>query len=414
MKDLKKQLKRYARLLIENGVHLKKGQLLVITLPVEQVEFGLLLKETAYEYGAGLVEMEYRDDASSRIDYLYADEKVLSKVKESTRLKTIERQKEGAAFLHISSPNPDLMKGVDARKAGRIQQARSKATNDLAAYQMKSEGSWCVAAMPNAAWAKKVFPKIKDADQAVEALYEAIFHTVYLDRKGDPVKNWQAHGDLIRAHCTILNDYAFTALRFKNGHGTDLLVTLVENHIWGGGREFASKTRQWFDPNIPTEEVFTAPHRMKTEGTVEASRPLNLNGTLVEGFGFTFHKGKVVDFHARKGKEALETLLETDAGSRRLGEVALVPYDSNISNLNLLFYSTLFDENAACHLALGASYPTTCVAGEGMTDPELRQHGMNTSAIHVDFMFGTEDLSCDGLLADGTAVPVFRKGNFVF
>ena len=414
MKDWNKQLKRYARLLIENGVHVKKGQLLVITVPVEHASFGHLLKETAYQYGAGLVEMEYRDGRSGRIDYLLGDEKQLSAVRESTRLKAMERQKAGAAFLYVDSPDPDLMKGVDARKAGRIQQARRKAMHDLSAYEMKSEGQWCAAAIPNAAWAKKVFPSIKDPDQALDALYEAIFHTVYLDQKGDPVKNWSRHGDVIRKHCEILNDYAFTALHFYNRYGTDLMVPLVPEHIWGGGREFASKTKQWFDPNIPTEEVFVAPHRMKTEGTVEASRPLNLNGILVEGFGFTFHKGKVVDFHARRGKDALETLLNTDSGSRRLGEVALVPYDSNISNLNLLFYDTLFDENAACHLALGASYPTTRKNGERMSERELRAAGMNTSAIHEDFMFGTEDLSCDGLLPDGTSVPVFRAGNFVF
>ncbi|MBR2677540.1 MAG: aminopeptidase [Solobacterium sp.] len=411
---LQTQLKRYARLIIEEGINVKKGQRLVIAIPVELVGFGRMLQETAYEAGAGFVELDYEDEVSAKISYCHADEKRLSTVPESLRMKLMEEQKEGSAFLRIVSSNPDLMKGTDERKIGRIRQARGKALQDLSEYQMKSLGAWCVAAMPNAAWARKVFPKIKNDEQAVEALYEAIFHTVYLDRKGDPVANWKKHQDTIMEHCRIMNEYRFKELYFHNAAGTDLHVPLVDEHIWGGGREFASVTKQWFDPNLPTEEIFTAPHRMKTEGTVVASRPLNLGGTLIENFRFTFHKGKVTAFSAKKGKDALEMLLESDNGARRLGEVALVPFDSNISNLNLLFYNTLFDENAACHLALGASYPTTRTGGDAMREKELRACGMNTSSIHVDFMFGTEDLLCDGITADNRRVPVFRKGNFVF
>ncbi len=411
---LETQLKRYARLIIEDGIVLKKGQRLVITVPVEHAAFGRMLQEAAYQAGAGFVELEFEDEISAKIGYQYADEKTLSRVPESLRMKLKEQQKDGAAILHIISSDPDLMKGIDERKSGRVRQARAKALYDLSEYTMKSLGAWCVAAMPNAAWARKVFPKIKDEKKAVEALYEAIFHTVYLDQKGDPVANWKKHQDTIMEHCRIMNEYHFKELYFHNAIGTDLHVPLVDRHVWGGGREFASVTKQWFDPNLPTEEIFTAPHRMKTEGTVAASRPLNLDGTLIEDFRFTFHKGKVIDFSARKGKDALEMLLESDKGSRRLGEVALVPFDSNISNLNLLFYETLFDENAACHLALGASYPTTWEGGDALSEKELRARGMNTSSVHVDFMFGTEDLLCDGITADGEQVPVFRKGNFVF
>ena len=404
---------RYAKLIIEQGINIKQGQMLVIRIGVEHTAFARLLKKTAYECGSGRVVIEYDDDASLNLDYRYAPEKELSTVRESEKQKLREEQAAGAALLHIISYDPDVMKGVDEGKAGRIRQARGLALHDLVQYQMKSEGAWCVAALPNPRWAKKVFPKLKE-EEAMTALTDAIFHTVGLDQKGDAVKNWKKHGDVLREHCRILNEYAFDALHFYNGIGTDLMVPLVKNHIWGGGSEFASVTKQWFDPNIPTEEVFTAPHRMKTEGRVVASRPLNLSGTLVDGFSFDFHKGKVVSFRAKKGKTALETLLASDKGAVRLGEVALVPYDSRISDLHILFYDTLFDENAACHLALGASYPTTVKGGDALSEKELRALGMNVSSVHEDFMFGTEDLSADGISADGCVVPVFRKGRFVF
>lgn len=407
-------LKNYARVLIECGVNLRKGQLLVLSVPVEHASFGRMLQETAYACGAGRVEMVYVDEKARRNDYILADEKELKTVRESELLRMKEHQDARAAFLYISSVDPDLMKGTDEEKNGRIRRARGKIIAPYKDYEMNSEGQWCMAALPSAAWARKVFPKAKNDEEAVDALYEAIFHTVYLDRKGDPVRNWQKHEDELRRHVAVMNDYAFRALHFKNELGTDLLVPLVDGHLWGGGSELASKTGQWFDANIPTEEIYTAPHRLKTEGKVVASRPLNHNGSLVEDFSFTFHKGKVTDFTARKGKKTLESILSSDDGSVRLGEVALVPFDSNISNLDILFYDTLFDENAACHLALGASYPTTIRKGEDMDKKQLRAHGMNTSSVHEDFMFGTPDLEADGILADGTRVPVFRKGNFVF
>ncbi len=410
----KKQLKTYARLIIENGMNLRPGQTLVMTVPAEHFEFARLLQEEAYRCGAGKVEIEYTDPVAQRNNYLYASEERLSKVRESEIQKRLETQGEKAAFLHIVSDYPGIFKGVDEEKAGRVRIARAKALRQVQEYTLKSYGQWCVAAMPNRAWAKQVFPKIKDEEEALEKLYEAIFHTVYMDRKGSASANWRRHGDMIRRHCEIMNQYQFAALHFTSGIGTDLLVPLPKDHIWGGGRELASVTGQWFDPNIPTEEIFTAPHRMKTEGKVAASRPLCIDGQIIDGFSFTFHKGKVTDWKAKKGAATLEALLASDSGSVRLGEVALVPYDSSISNLNLLFYDTLFDENAACHLALGAAYPTSVKGGELMSDKELRQAGLNVSSIHEDFMFGTEDLSVTGIASDGAETPVFRNGNFVF
>ena len=409
-----KQLKQYARLLICQGINLYPGQMLVISIPAEHYMFARLLQEEAYRAGAGRVKIEFSNHIAARNDYLYGDEASLSHVRPSELLRRKEAQEEHAAFLSIISDHPGSLKGVDEEKAGRIRRARSKALRSVQEYTLKSQGQWCAAAMPNTDWAKKVFPDIRDDEQALDALYDAIFHTVCLDKSGSAIKNWQKHGDEIRRHCDMMNAFQFAALHFKNGIGTDLLVPLPANHIWGGGRETASLTGQGFDPNIPTEEIFTAPHRLKTEGTVTASRPLCVDGQIIDQFSFTFRKGKVTDWKAKKGKKTLEGLLKSDSGSVRLGEVALVPYDSNISNLNLLFYETLFDENAACHLALGAAYPTSVAGGEQFDDAQLRKAGLNTSMIHVDFMFGTEDLTVTGIAKDGSKTAVFRGGNFVF
>jgi len=408
-----KKLKQYAALIIA-GINLKEGQEVVIRIPVEHQEFAHLLQKTAYENHAGRVVIRYEDMAASRNDLYYGDEKALSRVDESELLRAREEQARGSAYIHIISEIPGIYKGCDEEKSGRIRRSRSLGLKPVQEYTTKSLGQWTVAALPNPVWARKVFPDIRDDQKAVEALYNAIFETVCLNRKGNPVRNWRKHGETIQNHCRILNEYQFKALHFRNSIGTDLLVPLVRNHIWGGNSELALQTGQMFDPNIPTEEVFTTPDCRKTEGTVVASRPLVENGHVIDRFGFTFHKGKVVEYHAAKGKKTLESILSSDRGSVRLGEVALVPYDSPISRMNLMFYETLFDENAACHLALGASYPTCMEGGETMSDRELRALGSNVSSVHVDFMFGTEDLMADGITKDGSEVPVFRNGSFVF
>lgn len=409
----RKKLKQYAALLVD-CVNLKEGQELIIRIAAEHAEFGRLLKELAYKEKAGKVTIVFEDEESTRLDYLYADEKKLSRVPESELLRQREEQAREVAYLNVISESADAFRRCDEDKCGRVRQARSRALKPVQDYTLKSQGQWCVGALPNRAWAKQVFPKIKDEDKAVEALYDAIFETVYMNKRGNPRKNWEKHGEILREHCRIMNEYRFAALHFTSGLGTDLLVPLAKGHIWGGGSEKASITGQWFDPNIPTEEIFTAPDCRKTEGKVVASLPLNHDGALIDHFSFEFHKGKVVNYKAAKGKKTLESILKADRGSVRLGEVALVPYDSAVSNTNLLFYNTLFDENAACHLALGACYPTTIEGGESLSDKELLKLGGNSSCMHVDFMFGTEDLSADGILPDGSEVPVFRKGNFVF
>ena len=408
-----KQLKDYARLIIERGIHPVQGQTVVIRVPVEHYAFGRLLQETAYRSGAGHVIMEYQDAFEEAINSRYAEEGRLSEVRPSEISKLLETQAQHAAYLSIVSPDPSVMKGTDEEKIGRIRAARRKAMKATREYSQKSLGQWCVAALPNAAWAHQVFPELKKDEEAVEALYEAIFHTIYMDQRGDVVKNWTAHEASIRTHCDLLNQLQLKKLHFYNSLGTDLFVPLIKDHIWSGGSETASLNHRSFSPNLPTEEVFTTPDCRKTEGKVVASRPLVVGGQIVEGFSFEFHKGKVVSWKAKKGRKTLESLLGTDAGSMRLGEVALVPYSGSVSQLNRLFYNTLFDENAACHLALGASYPTCLSGGELMSEAELKRAGSNVSAIHEDFMFGTADLSVDGIDENGDVIAIFREGNFV-
>jgi len=277
---------------------------------------------------------------------------------------------------------------------------------------MSNKNAWCVVSIPTESWAKKVFPE--DApDAAVENLWQAIFAAVRLAPGEDAAARWQKHIEFLARAAKFMNDHAFSRLEYKNALGTNLSIELPERHIWMGGAE---KTQDGvtFVANMPTEEIYTLPKRDGVNGTVRATRPLNVNGNLVEGFSLTFKDGKVVDYKTERGAEILKELFSTDEGASYLGEVALVPYDSPISKSGVLFFNTLFDENAACHLAFGKAYPTCIEGGEAMTSVELLQRGVNDSLVHEDFMVGSRDLAIDGIEADGTRVPVFREGNFAF
>jgi len=265
--------------------------------------------------------------------------------------------------------------------------------------------------VPNEEWAGRMFPQLSLAD-AMERLWEEILRCVYVEADKDPVKTWELRDRSFQTRIAKLNEFAFRQLHFQNAAGTDLYVGLVDHHIWGGGSEMAQNGIR-FNPNIPTEEVFTTPHKDRVNGTVYASRPLLYNGNLIKNFHFTFENGIVTDFDAEEGKDVLEAMLTMDEGSKSLGEVALVPYDSAISQSGLLFYNTLYDENASCHLALGNAYPSCMENGLNMSETELKEHGNNLSLIHVDFMFGSEDMKVMGEKADGTWISVFENGNFV-
>jgi aminopeptidase len=276
---------------------------------------------------------------------------------------------------------------------------------------MGNRAPWTIVAAPNPVWAKQVFPKL-DEDAALEALWNAIFDASRVTIDNDPVQAWNDHNRTLLAHNQILNAYNFKHLHFKNALGTDLIVELVKDHVWAGGGEHDTKGI-YFNPNIPTEETFTMPYKWGTRGKVVATKPLNYQGKLIDDFYLVFDQGKVVEFDAKKEKQALENILNTDEGSRYIGEIALISHDSPISNTNILFLNTLFDENASCHMALGRAYPMNVKNGIHTSIEELEKIGYNNSMNHVDFMFGSQDMEIVGLTHDGKKVQVFKNGNFV-
>lgn len=408
-----KLLRKYARLVIQKGVNVQKGQLLVINSDVTQYQLARMCMEEAYQYGAGEVWIHWYDQEASRLSLQYADTETLCKVAEYQLKFREETQKRRYCTLSLVSDVPGLFAGIDPVRMGKVSQAKSRAFRPYQTYTMNNLGQWCVAAAANPAWARKVFPAL-DEKEAEEALWKAIFATVCLKEDNDVIADWTAHGNAIKEHCRILNDLHLEKLHYTNSLGTDLTVHLSPLAIWGGGSEKAVLNQAEFDPNMPTEEVFTTPMRNGVDGKVYSSRPLDLDGQMVENFSFTFRNGLVTDFTAEKGKDALQHLLDTDEGSRRLGEAALVAYDSPISQMNLLFYNTLFDENASCHLALGACYPTQLQGGGDMSEEDLLKQGGNISSVHVDFMFGTRDMEIVGTDFEGKETVIFHNGNFAF
>ena len=411
MNNKESLLKEFAHLAVEVGVNVQPGQLLVINAPIVAKDLVEMIAKRAYEVGAGRVMVNWQDDFSSKLFYEYASDERLTEVPEFTieRLKYIVVEK--GAVISITSPNPEMLKDVDPKKIALASNASAPKYKFYSEHMMASKSQWSIIAYPNEAWAHKVFPELNKGE-AVEKLLEAILYTSRVDANSDAVENWKNHMHNLDVHNQILNDYNFKSLHFKNSLGTDLDIELVENHIWAGGGEL-SGDGIFFVPNIPTEENFTMPHNQKINGTVVSTKPLNVRGKVIPEFKLTFKDGRVVDFEAKEEYETLKTLLETDEGSKSLGEVALVSYDSPISNLNILFYNTLFDENASCHLALGNAYSMNIKNGTNMTEEELKKFGYNVSNIHVDFMFGSRDMEIVGTTHTGEKVTIFRKGNFV-
>lgn len=410
--ESKEMFRKLAKLAVRRGVNVQKGQPLIIKASVRDEEFVEMCVKEAYEAGASYVQVEWSSQTISKLDYQYQDDKELARIPQDLYDRQVRFIQYKACFLHILSDQPDGMNDVNPEKISIHQMAFGKKMHDLSKYTMNNEGQWCVIGVPSKEWAHTVFPTLSE-EEAYQKLKDAIFMTSRVTEDSDPIENWKKHDAELIAHAKKMTSYQFQALRFTSGLGTDLTVGLVKNHIWMGGGD-TTPEGVYFDPNIPTEEVFCMPDCHKTEGKVFAAKPLSYGGTVIEDFWFEFKQGKVVDFGARKGKETLAKMLDFDEGSRRLGEVALVPYDSPISNANILFFNTLYDENAACHLALGACYPENIENGIHMSEEELTQHGANSSVQHVDFMFGTKDMDINGICEDGTEVPVFRKGNFVF
>lgn len=407
-----KMYEKLAELAVRRGVNVQKGQPLIIRAAVRDAEFVRMVVRKAYEAGAKSVTVDWTDQELSRMNFDYQSIETLSDIPDWVYDRMKNQQDNGAAYLGIMSDKPGGLKDCDPKKLNAYQQAYHRKVADLQAYTMNNIGQWCLFGIPSVEWAKVVFPDLPD-EEAFEKLGDAIFAVTRVTEDNDPVKDWQEHDEELIRHAGKLTEYQFKALHFTSGLGTDLTVELVKDHIWCGGGCFTPKG-VYFDPNMPTEEVFCMPLKTGTNGIVHASKPLSYQGKVIEDFWFRFENGKVVDFDAKKEKETLKSLVEFDEGSCYLGEVALVPYDSPISRSGILFFDTLYDENAACHLALGNPYPENLKGGTEMSEEELLAHGANKSMTHEDFMFGTKDMSIDGITEDGKAVPVFRNGNFVF
>ena len=410
MNNLSLLKKEYAKLIIREGLNIQKGQRLAISCPVEGADFARLCAAAAYEAGCRDVIMRWNDDELTRLRYLYAQEDVFDSVNPWDSMFSDMISEEGAAWLAIYAENPENLKGVDPDRIRRAQISHGQATAKFREREMRNDFPWCVCSIPTKAWACSVFPDLGE-EAAVEILWEEILKACRVDSE-NAIANWKAHSDELQRHVEILNNYDFKSLHYTNSLGTDLVVGLPEGHFWAGGEEKTSKGVT-FSANIPTEEVFTLPKRDSINGVVYASRPLCHNGNIISDFYFVIKNGKIAEVHAGQGEDILKDAIAVDEGASYFGEVALVPYDSPISNSGLLFLNTLFDENASCHLAFGEAYP--CIRGaENMSEDELKSRGVNYSMTHVDFMVGTADMSIVGTTRDGREIQVFKDGNFAF
>ena len=406
---MEQKLQEYARLLVRVGLNVQKGQKLVISSPVECAFFARMCAEEAYAIGCKEVVMNWHDDAMARMKYLHAEEEVFDSVPLWRRHFFNDYALEGTAYLAISASDPENFKGVDTKRIIRAQQASGKALKDFDRLQMCGGFPWCIASIPIPSWAKTVFPEASETE-AMEQLWDAIFKAVRIDGDGTAVEKWQAHLDTLHQRLEKRNTLNFKTLRYTNSLGTDLTVELPEDHVWEAGNDVTLSGQEYI-ANIPTEEIFTAPLKTGVNGKVYSAMPLVHDGAIIDKFYFVVKDGKIVEAHAEQGEETLKGAISVDEGASYFGEMALVPYDSPISNQKILFYNTLFDENAACHIAFGEAYP--CLkGGHQMSKDELKQRGLNDSITHVDFMIGTPDLSIVGTTHDGEEVPVFVNGNF--
>ena len=403
------KLYAYAKLIVEKGLNLDRGQQLLVIAGLDQPDFVRTVVEMCYQAGASRVVVEWEDMPLAKLAQTYQSEKTLSEVTawELARLKW--RADELPALLWLDSDDPDGMNGIDQGKRARAQMARFPV---IKPYRdaMENKHQWCIAGVPGVAWARKVFPNLPDAE-ALEKLWNAILHAARAE--GDPIRNWDEHNATIRRRCDVLNEYRFAALEYHAPNGTNFRVGLMPQGRFAGGSETDLSGRT-FNPNIPSEEIFTTPKRGFAEGLLAATKPLSWQGTLIEDFSIRFAEGRAVGVKAKKGQEALERMIALDEGAPYLGECALIAHDSPISNTGILFYNTLYDENASCHVALGRGFNECVEDFAKYTQEELRALGVNDSMIHVDFMIGGPELDIDGVTASGEKVPVFRAGAWCF
>lgn len=403
-------LEKYAELALKIGVNLQPDQNLYIDTNSDCLELARVVTRKAYELGARNVYVDIADDALSLIRMLHAPEAALKEVPQwkIEQLKAIQSEK--AARLAIIAPNADLLKDVDADRIALNNRSRAAAVDFFRPVIQNGEISWNIIAAPTPAWAAKVFPELPE-DEAMAQLWEKVFYICRVSQD-DPVSAWRAHMKNLKDRLNYLNEKNYRKLHYK-ATGTDLVIEFHEKHQWLGG-DWTNYSGVDFVPNIPTEEVFSLPLKTGVNGTVRSTKPLNYSGNLINNFSVTFKDGRIVDFEAEQGYDTFKHLVAMDDNAHYLGEVALVPHHSPISDTDLLFYNTLYDENASCHLAIGSAYPTCLEGGTEMDKEQLEAHGCNISLTHVDFMVGAADLDIDGITADGKVEPVFRNGNWAF
>lgn len=404
------ELNRYAELLVKTGVHLQKGQELIVNVSVEQRELAMAIVSQAYKVGAKKVTIEWTAQEEKKLRFRYQSEETLSTLEKWEIERWRFRSETLPARLYIESDDPDGLAGVDQKKVARANKniyPLIKPFDDA----MDNKYQWCIAGAAGEKWAKKIFPELPKK-KAIAALWKAIFQTARME--GNAMENWKRHNETLAAKAAYLNSLHLKELRYRSKNGTDLKIGLIDQGIFIGGSETTLKSRIVFNPNIPSEEIFTSPKKGCAEGIVYASKPLSYRGEVIENFYFVFKEGKVVEVHAEKGEELLKEMISMDEAASYLGEVALIPFDSPINNTGLLFYSTLYDENASCHLALGEGFSNCIRDYDKYTPEEIKRMGINDSMIHTDFMIGTSDLSIVGTTADGKDIPIFKEGNWAF
>lgn len=404
------KIKAYAELIVKVGVNVKEGQEVIISAELDQPEFVEIMVEECYKAGASDVRVEWSHQPLQLLHVKYQTKETLGTVRDWEREKLLYRAKVLPAMIYLESADPNGLDGMDQEKWGAALGMRWSVIKPIR-DEMDNKYQWCIAAVPGKKWAQKVFPNVP-VDEAMEKLWEAILYTSRAD--GDGVLAWREHNADLKSRCDYLNSLELRRLKYSSSNGTDFSVGLIPEALFLAGAEDALGSGITYNPNIPSEEVFTTPMKGDAEGIVYSTRPLSYRGVMIENFSIRFEGGKVVEVHAEKNEDALRAMVAMDEGAAMLGECALVPYDSPIRNSGLMFYNTLFDENAACHLALGAGF-TSCIKDYDKYGTEkCREMGVNDSMIHEDFMIGSEDMDITGITADGKEVPIFRNGGWAF
>lgn len=410
MNRFKENLENYAELAVKVGVNVQPGQTLVVNTTLEGAELVRIIVRKAYEIGARNVIVNWNDDIVNRTKFELAPDEIFNEYPEWRAKETIELSENGAAFLSVISSSPDLLKDVKRERIANSQKASGMALKKWRQYMQSDKISWSIIAVPSQAWADKVFPDEAEENR-INKLWNAIFTATRAD-VDQPVEAWKKHDETLHEKVDYLNEKNYQKLHYT-APGTDLTIELPEKHLWVGAGSINEKGHS-FMANMPTEEVFTVPLKTGVNGTVTSTKPLSYSGNIINHFSITFKDGRIVDVKAEQGEEILKQLVETDEGSHYLGEVALVPFHSPISESNILFYNTLFDENASNHLAIGSSYAFCIEGGKAMNQQELAENGLNESLTHVDFMIGSAEMNIDGIKSDGSSEPVFRNGDWAF